>query len=403
LSDTVGWDNFLISDYLTEPEHAQLVEAGKKLREIETTRGIEIDAAWFELGEAGYCKAWELLMGGAWEKKDYEESTKFFRLAIHSAWNTWDILTAAVARMEHLGQQVIGEAKQPISSKTTRPEYIAEASELVRSVTEHVYPESHTLALWLEEDEPGTRAVLTRAGYVMNLHLALALSGEFQSGGAPGAVAWGLLLRIEFGTQDQKVEAELALRAMASADAYNSIALSEYEPIQQKMIDLGLAWWAEERAKQEIDFFKQLGVEATEDRPGSKRFTGFSLKVGIIFLRWWDSRLGVELLDIRVVVLQNIPKKTPNLLALIETFQPITVGQWLFYGDDDQGHNLTFGVQLPRAVLNAQTMATVLDFLSEKIHIGSEILDEMAADTSSFPDTAGILWMSAPSDGDKAT
>jgi hypothetical protein len=153
----------------------------------------------------------------------------------------------------------------------------------------------------------------------------------------------------------------------------------------------------------EITFFKNLGVQAVETPPGSNRFTAYSPRAGFCFFRWWDSRLGIELLDIRKVVLQNIPEKTPNLLALIESFQPVTVGQWLFAGDDDQGYNLTFGVQLPRAVLNPQTMDSVLDFLSEVNHIGSKILDEMAANTSVFPATEGILWMSTPSDEDTAT
>jgi hypothetical protein len=255
MSDTLGWEGFTITDFVSKRNRDEFYKAQRELVQIEKTHGLGYaNAAWHELAEAGHCRAWAVLSADAWDTGDSVSATQFFRLAVHCAWDQWDVLTAAVTQMEYLNLRIAKHAQKTSEGVTSIVEEarhlkkdIAEVSALVRNVTESVYPDSKTLKDWLWEDEADTRAWLTRAGYVMNLHLAVDLEGSMEGSnwGSPGAVAWGLLLRLEFGTPEQQAEAERTLRHMASVDTFNSVALSGYKPIQKKMAELGLAWWKE--------------------------------------------------------------------------------------------------------------------------------------------------------------
>ena len=56
----------------------------------------------------------------------------------------------------------------------------------------------------------------------------------------------------------------------------------------------------------------------------------------------FNSPVGIELLDMRAVALWYV-EKSPNLMALVESFGPQTLGQWIFACDSHGDCNLTFG------------------------------------------------------------
>jgi hypothetical protein len=247
VSETLGWENFAITDYVTEQDLSQFRKAWAQLVKLEKQGGFgSVDDAWLEMAEAGYSAAWTLLSDEANRTGDYESATKYFRLATHCAWNDFDDLIAGVTQGENLGrrlQEALGVTEGQLFLDLAAE--TAEALNLVRTVTQAVYADGEILSSWLKEDEADTRRWLSRAGFVMNIYQFCDLSGKIKHYGFPGGFAWGLLLRLEFGAVEQQAEAERALRQLASVDTRNSVALSNYEPIQQRMVELGLAWWKE--------------------------------------------------------------------------------------------------------------------------------------------------------------
>lgn len=144
-----------------------------------------------------------------------------------------------------------------------------------------------------------------------------------------------------------------------------------------------------ETSSNEVKFFNHLGFRVVE--LGDKKLALVEHEISPVFLSWFSSPIGLELLDVRVPVLFRIPNKSPNLLALIEGFGPISLGQWMFGGDDDQGYNLSFGLQMSRDVLSKETMSSSLSFLGEVQKLGISVLEAIAGRPEDFPDFEGVF------------
>lgn len=191
VSDTLGWEIFAITDYLTEKDLSQFRKAWAQLVKLEKQSGVgSVDDAWLEMAEAGYSSAWTLLSNEANLRGDYESATKYFRLATHCSWNDFDDLIAGVTQGENLGrrlQEAQGMTKAQLFLDLA--EETAEALNLVTTVTQAVYADGEILSSWLEEDEADTRRWLSRAGFVMNLYQLCDLSGKIKIYGFPGGYA----------------------------------------------------------------------------------------------------------------------------------------------------------------------------------------------------------------------
>jgi len=136
----------------------------------------------------------------------------------------------------------------------------------------------------------------------------------------------------------------------------------------------------------DISFFEGLGVQVLEVPERKQQWV---LKNDpMTFLSWFDSPVGIVLLDIRKVVLVGV-KKSPALLALVDSYGPQTLGQWIFACDPQGLCSLTFGVQLPKAVLTAEVLKASLNHLSSFTEIGGEILSEIASDPDAYPGSLG--------------
>lgn len=140
----------------------------------------------------------------------------------------------------------------------------------------------------------------------------------------------------------------------------------------------------------DAEFFGGLGFKVV-DLEG--RLVLMDPELGPVFLAWFDSPLGMELLDVRFLALSNVRAKTPSLLSFLDVQGSFTVGQWIFAGDETQGYNLTFGVQLPRCGLTAEVMSSTLDFLKTAHSVGSAAFEEIARKPDEFPNFSGTKFI----------
>lgn len=142
----------------------------------------------------------------------------------------------------------------------------------------------------------------------------------------------------------------------------------------------------------DAEFFGNLGFEVL-DLDGQLVLLDQGLGLGLVFLSWFDSPLGIELLDVRVPVLLNVSSKAPLLLSFLESQGSFTVGQWIFAGDETQGHNLTFGVQLSRGDLTTEVISATLELLNNAHSLGGQALEEIVNNPEGFSDVDGIKWI----------
>jgi hypothetical protein len=115
--------------------------------------------------------------------------------------------------------------------------------------------------------------------------------------------------------------------------------------------------------------------------------------LGPVFLGRFDSPLGIELVDIRIPVLLNVPSRAPGLLQLIDTWGPFTTGQWSFAGDETQGYTLTFGIQMPPQALTRESVSASLEFLRFARGFGEEAMEAVARNPADFPNFAGMKFI----------
>jgi hypothetical protein len=142
----------------------------------------------------------------------------------------------------------------------------------------------------------------------------------------------------------------------------------------------------------DAEFFGNLGFKVV-DVDGRLVLLDESLGLGLVFLSWFDSPLGIELLDARIPVLLNVPSKAPLLLSFLESQGSFAVGQWMFAGDETQGYNLTFGVQLSRGDLTTEVISATLELLKNAHSLGGQALEEMVNNPEDFSDVVGIKWV----------
>lgn len=138
------------------------------------------------------------------------------------------------------------------------------------------------------------------------------------------------------------------------------------------------------------EFFAGLGFEVVNL---DGKLVLVDKDLGPVFLSWFDSPLGIEHLDVRVPVLLSVPSKPPALLSLLERQGSFTVGQWIFAGDETQGYNLTFGVQLSRGDITAKVITSTLDFLKSAHAVGGQAMEEIAQNPSEFPHFSGAKFV----------
>lgn len=141
-------------------------------------------------------------------------------------------------------------------------------------------------------------------------------------------------------------------------------------------------------------FFDQVGLDVIEAPNRPKQY--LLRQDPFVFLTWFDSPIGIELLDIRKVLLMNL-RKSPELLALLDSFEPPTLGQWVFACDTDGFCNLTFGIQLDRNSLTRQVALDALNYLRGHEELAREILYEIAQDPSRYPGCLKATGVSVPS------
>lgn len=148
------------------------------------------------------------------------------------------------------------------------------------------------------------------------------------------------------------------------------------------------------------NYFDQVGLEVLEspNRPGQ-----YLLKRDPFFvLSWFDSPLGIKLLDIRRVIILGVDKN-PALLALLDSFVPPTVGQWIFACDPGGLCSLTFGLQLPEVALNKQVLEASITHVASFVDTGKSILEEISRDPDSFPGSMGAKVVHVVSQDDART
>ena len=139
----------------------------------------------------------------------------------------------------------------------------------------------------------------------------------------------------------------------------------------------------------DTEFFGELGFKVV-DLDG--RLVLIDERLGPVFLAWFDSPLGIELLDVRVPVLLNVPSKAPLLLSFLASQGSFTVGQWIFAGDETQGYNVTFGVQLSRGDLTGEVISATLELLKNAHSLGGQALEEIVNNPEGL-DVDGIKWI----------
>lgn len=143
----------------------------------------------------------------------------------------------------------------------------------------------------------------------------------------------------------------------------------------------------------DTEFLRSLGLDVSEV---GGRLVAVDENLGLIFLTWFSSSLGLELLDIRAVIIHNIPTKSTSLFALIDSHGPAETGQWVFAGDEESGYNLTFGIQLPREILTKEIIRASRSYLASFQEVGLRILQQIAQAPDHFPALDGAsVWSKA--------
>jgi hypothetical protein len=138
-----------------------------------------------------------------------------------------------------------------------------------------------------------------------------------------------------------------------------------------------------------VDFFSERGLEVV----ATSKPSSFLVKEDLmVVFSLFNSPVGIELLDMRAVALWYV-KKSPNLMALVESFGPQTIGQWIFACDSQGDCNLTFGIQLPLESLTTETLRASFDYLRDVRSIGNEIFEAIGKNLELYPGCEGAQFM----------
>lgn len=146
----------------------------------------------------------------------------------------------------------------------------------------------------------------------------------------------------------------------------------------------------------DAEFLVSLGFNSVKLEDGPTVLIDQRLGNGFMFVKRFDSALGVDLFDFRAVVLMNLPTKAPEFLALVESLGTFSLGQWTFAGDDTQGYNLSYGIQVSPQVLTNEVVSASVDFLREVQLTGRWLLEMIESRPAIFENVSGISWV-APS------
>lgn len=402
VSDVMNRADFVLADVYTDQDYEAHQEAINKLLDLAEIHGHEhVRAALIEIGEAGSSSAWRVLSAIARQQSD-DDATKDFALrARFCALSDWDEFVSILMEATPLSRQItdrsadevwLQQSPHPLTSDIQR------ISSDLRATIEGVYPDSEQLNNWLREDESGTASMLAEAGFALqNIHRFFGLNG-LQPPHA-GGMALGLALISDFADPESRESAEKALRNLVTVQgqlqpfAEEILEISALKPKLEKM---GLWRWSTAEEDSDLELFRGFGLDA--HRTGGKIVINAE-KFGLVFLSWFDSPLGIELLDVRAPIIQNIPTKSPQLLTLIESYRPELIGQWIFAGDEDQGYNLTFGFQIPREFVTRDVVHKGLAFLGDIQEVGFKILQDIANTPKDFPGYEGTsIWTRGPED-----
>lgn len=85
--------------------------------------------------------------------------------------------------------------------------------------------------------------------------------------------------------------------------------------------------------------------------------------------------------------------KSPSVFALTASHGPEETGQWVFAGGEESGYKLTFGVQLPREILNKEIIRVSKLYLAGFQKVGLRFLQQIAQSPDDFPNFDGAsVW-----------
>lgn len=249
VSETLGDPNFDVKNHYSPEEIGAFYGVLDQILDVSDVHGSEhVLPALTQLGEAGSSAAWRVLAQFAAQNGDREGVRRNVWLAVHCAFNNWDVLVAVNIQATELAREINAEKSDSdwaFQSPHPLSQDVAQVSAGLLDVISALYPDSEELRSYMAEGVENTRQMLAEAGLALyNIHQVFGTDGK--PPGHIGLMALGLTLLIDFGPVEQRGRAEEDLKNLVTIQGqFGDFAkqLLEIEVIKPKLKDLGVWRW----------------------------------------------------------------------------------------------------------------------------------------------------------------
>lgn len=250
ISETLSDPDFDIKNHYSPEEIGAFYEVLDQILDVSEVHGSEhVLPALNQLGEAGSSAAWRVLAQFAAQNGDIESVRRNVWLAVHCAFNNWDVLVAANIHATELAREINAEKSDStwaFQSPHPLSQDVAQVSAGLLDVISALYPDSEELRAYMVEGAENTRQMLAEAGVALyNIHQIFGTDGK--APGHVGLMALGLTLLIDFGPVEQRARVEDTLKNLVTIQgqfADFARQLLEIEIIKPKLVELGVWRWS---------------------------------------------------------------------------------------------------------------------------------------------------------------